>query len=173
MYITALNKSRFTWKRLLNVSGQHLYRDDSNDSRYNRVCSEFLNESIKSYVRIFLLQTCSLSIAMIAPLYGVLHGERVTLFSVKLPYLHQNPELEYMMNMCWETANGILGLIAFWSIEIMFVLVNNTIAVSPALFQVQLEQLANEIENKHGNEKYWTQSLNRIFMRIIYIDGYV
>lgn len=150
-----------------------MYRDDSNDSLYNRVCSEYLNESIKSYVKIFLLQTFSLSIAMIAPLYSILHGERVTLFSVKLPYLNQNPDLEYMVNMCWETANGTLGLIAFWSIEIMFVLVNNTIAVSPALFKVELDQLANEIENQHGLKKYWTQTLNRILMRMSYIDGYV
>lgn len=54
VYITALSKTRFTWKRLLNVSGKHLYRDDSSDSRYNRVCSEFLDESIKSYIKKFL-----------------------------------------------------------------------------------------------------------------------
>lgn len=171
MYITALSEARFTWKRLLNVSGKHLYHDDPEDSAYNRVCSDYLNESIWSYVKIFTLQTISLSIAMIAPAYGLLHGERVTLFGVRLPFINKNPELEYMINLCWETANGTLGLIAFWSIEIMFVLVNNTIGVSSALCEVELNQLADDIEIEHGSKRHWRRTLRTILMRTSYIDG--
>lgn len=171
MYITALTGARFTWKRLLNVSGKHIYRDNFEDSTYNRICSDSLNETIINYVRVFTLQMISMWIVMFVPAYGLLHGQRVTLFGVRLPFINKNPELEYIINLCWETANGVLGIIGIMTIEIMFALINNTISVSSALCKAELDQLANDIEHEKENEGHWRRVLRVIIMRTSYIDA--
>lgn len=117
-----------------------------------------------------MLQTVALSIAMIAPVYGLLHGQRITLFCVRLPFINENPELEYVICISWESLNGIIGLIGFWSIEILFVLINNTISVSSALCEAELDQLADDIENERKCQNHASQVLRAILMRTCYID---
>lgn len=150
-YVTA----HFTWKRLLNVSGKHIYRDDYEDSTYNRICSDSLDESITNYVRVITLQMISLSIVMIVLLRGLLSGQRITVFGVRLSFFNEYPELEYFICVCWESVNGIIGLIGIMTIEIKISLINDTISVASALCEAELDQINAQFNVTFSTQCDW------------------
>lgn len=171
MYFTIVTKTNRQWHRLINVAGRIIYQDDHEPTAYNRICSETCNASLKIFLRIITLEMLSYAIAMIGPFYSYIkHGEHVTLYSVKWPFLSRNPNAEYIVNIAWETVGGIIAMFGFFFFEVMFLIVNNTIMVSAALSEWELDEFSNCLEQSELTEAQLRQKLLKIFMKISYID---
>lgn len=172
MHLSFVNNQRSSWKKILNFSGKYIYRNDSDDSAYNCVCSDCLDESIINFIKILTLQIGASCIAMIGPTYGLFNGLKVTMISVRLPYFNRNPELEYIILLCWDAFNAIPCLFYVVVIDTVFNIVNGTIRVSSELCALHLNDLSNDMVNGVGGRKQWHEMLKTILMQTKYIDEY-
>lgn len=105
----------------------------------------------------------SFGMAMTGPAFAVLRGSRVTLYSVRLPFLNTSPVLEYSLNMCWE----------IFKISIpKFTILDDAINITSDLVACDLNQLSIDMESNHGSPNQWIQTLKSIFMKTLRMDQY-
>lgn len=168
MYTTVITELRYTWTKIMNLSGQYIYRDDAEPTIYNRICSKTIDESIKTVITIISLEGLSFVLANIGEFYSMLQGRKITLLSVRIPYLHQNPDTEFLINFCWELIGSIDGFVSFIAIEIAFMLVNDTITVSSRLCVADLNDISDQLEQQHT--RVACRNLKMVLRRTKFID---
>lgn len=162
-------KDRLVWKRLVNISGKHIYRNDGKPTVYNRICDENINRTIASYVVKMLLIMLSFVGAIIGPYYDFVHnGTLATLYCLKLPYFNEDPYTEFIINVAWQLLTSFFGVIGLFLIEGIITLVDDTIKVSAKLYRHEL----NELSEQQETEVEIRRRLKMIFMKMLYIDGY-
>lgn len=103
-----INNLRYTWTKLMNVSGKFIYRDDSEPTIYNRTCSECIDESIKTVIIILACEGLSFVIANIGVFYSMFQGKKITLLNMRLPYFNQNPDDKRMLGNNWFNRRFVL-----------------------------------------------------------------
>lgn len=171
LYYTVVTRINRKWNRLINVSGRLIYQDDHEPTTYNRICSNAFNESIKLFITIMTLEAISFVIATLGPFYSYIHyGEYVTIYSVRWPFLNQNPNLEYIVNMVWESIGSMIGICGLIAIEILFTIINNTITVSSMLCKHELDEISHHLEKNDSTEVKLRQKLLEILMKTNYMD---
>lgn len=111
---------RFIWTKIMNISGKFIYRDDANPSLYNKICSDCIDQSIKTFIMIISSEGLSFVIANIEEFYSLLNGQKITLMSLRLPYLNQYPDTEYLITYFFEIFGSSNGFCSFIAIEIGF-----------------------------------------------------
>lgn len=100
-----------------------MYRDDHQPTAYNRICSESIDESIKIFIKIIVVEMLSFVIAAIGPLHKYInYGTKSTFFCVRLPFLNENPDLEFTINISWELTATFLSFFGFVLISVLFVI---------------------------------------------------
>lgn len=135
--------------RLMKTSGLHFYRDDRRPTEYNRICSEHIDCTLKSFV---IKMIVSFSLASIGPAMGYFQcHELITLYEMRLPYSHANPENEFMVNVLWQ---GSVGSFSFACVIVFEGLTSN---------ELETRQMASKMVN-------WR--LKRLLVQIIYMDEY-
>lgn len=171
LYLTCVNKERFRWAKLLKIASTYFYRDDNVPSDYNRICSECLTEWVGKYLKIVTLQSLSFVIASIGPSYSFMHyGKKATLFSVRLPYLNRMPDLEFFTVIFWECSGGLIGFMAFFAIEVLISLLNNTIDVTSRLCVLELTEISDHLEMRNRTKAFINRKLTLIMMKTRFID---
>lgn len=171
IYWTLINKLRYKWNYLLNFSGNYIYRDDRQPTPYNRICNECLDQSIKNYIMIMSIEILSFIGAVLGPFYAFIqNGSRATMYSVRLPFLQDNPSTEFIINVCWEMFISSMGIVALFGMEMMFLLMNETITVSSKLCELELDELSDQLESNRATKKQSTQKLRMILMKIKFMD---
>lgn len=174
IYWTVMSKLRYKWNYLLYFSGNHIYRGDRQPTAYNRICNECIEQSLKNYIIIMFMEMLSFVGAFLGPFYAFIqNGSRATLYSVRLPFLHDNPNTEYIINVCWETFISLMGIVALFGMELMFVFINDTITVSSKLCESELNELSDQLESKRATYKESSQKLRIILMRTKFMDEWV
>lgn len=168
MYTTMINNLRYTWTKLMNVSGKLIYRDDPEPTIYNRICSKCIDESIKTVIIILACEGLSFVIANVSESYSMIQGKKITLLNVRIPYVNKNPDIEFMINFCWETIGSIDGFCSFVAIEIGFMLVNDTIIVSSRLCEADLAEISEQLEKR--NWMAACRNLKMVLKRTTFID---
>lgn len=169
MYTTVINELRYTWTKLMNVSGRFIYRDDSEPTIYNRICSDCIDESVITVTIILACEGLSFVFANAGEFYSMLQGKKITLLSVRIPYVNKYPDIEFMINFIWETIGSIDGFFSFIAIEIAFMLVNDTLKVSSRLCEAELNEVSEQLEKQK-----WTTACRNLKMnlkRTNYIDA--
>lgn len=152
----------------MNVSGKFIYRDDPAPTIYNRICSECIDESVKTVIIILACEGLSFVMANIGECYSMIQGKKITLLSVRIPYVNKHPDIEFMINYCWETIGSIDGFFSFIAIEIAFMLVNDTLTVSSRLCEADLDEITQQLETHQ-----WTnacRNLKMVLRRTRFID---
>lgn len=168
MYTTIINNLRYTWTKLMNVSGQFIYRDDPSPTIYNRICSECIDESVKTVIIILTCEGLSFVLANIGEFYSMIQGKKITLLSVRIPYINESPNVEFIINYCWETIGSIDGFFSFIAIEIAFMLINDTITVSSRLCELDLDEISQQLETHQRTVA--CRNLKMVLRRTRFID---
>lgn len=169
MYTTMINELRYTWTKLMNVSGRFIYRDDYEPTVYNRICSECIDESVVTVMIILACEGLSFVFANAGECYSMLQGKRITLLSVRIPYVNKYPDVEFMINFCWETIGSLDGLFSFVAIEIAFMLVNDTLKVSSRLCEADLNDISEQLERHDVSTA--CRNLKTVLRRTNFIDA--
>lgn len=171
LYWTCILSTRFEWNKLLTMPGEYIYQDDVQSTAYNRICSDSIDETIKTYVRIITMEILSFVIAAIGPLYNnINYGTKSTFYCVRLPYINANPDMEFLMNFSWESIGAILYYIGSMGIQLIFIIIIDAITVSSRLCELRLNELSGNLEKKRGTEKQRRQQLRVIMMQTKFID---
>lgn len=171
MYWTCVLKTRFKWHELIIMAGEYIYQDDSQPTAYNRICSDCIDESLKTYIRIVTMEIMSLVIAAIGPFYTyIIYGTKSTFLCVRLPYLNTDPDLEFMVNISWEMIGMCLGFISFIAVDVAFMNFINTISVTSRLCELRLNEFSDNLEYKRGTEEQIRKQLRIIMMQTKFID---
>lgn len=157
---------------MLDFGGKYIYRDDDGATAYNYICSESLDQSMKTYLMIVFIVITSFTGAVCGPYYKFMtQGTRATLYNLRLPYFEDYPNMEFYINTCWETFTSFIGAIGLFNMEAAFTIVNDTITVSSKLCAMDLNKLSKYLEIKSRNTKYVRRSLKLVLMKTKFIDG--
>lgn len=155
------------------MAGKHIYRDDSQPTAYNRICSDSLERMLKLYVLKMSMIMLSFVAALIGPVYAYFDdGSLVTLYQIRIPFLHENPQQELMANFIWQGLISGLGGIGLIVIEGKIALIDATIAVSSKLSKLDLDELSDKLEvDEIWRQRSSGRQLTKIFMKIVHMDG--
>lgn len=70
------------------------------------------------------MEVVSFDITMFGHLYSyVNYGTKTTFFCVRLPYFNADPDLEFIMNITWESFVMCIGFIGFLGIDVVLVII--------------------------------------------------
>lgn len=170
-FLSTVTKTKYKFRKLLEFSGEFIYNDDRQDTPYNRICSENISESLKNLIVTLTIMILSFIIAYLGPLLSyVQDGTIVTFYELRLPYLYQYPNVEYIINTIWQSSINILAVFSFFLAELMQTLINDSISVTSKLSRLELDQLSNQLEEKDRNEATIGRKLTSIFMKMAYMD---
>lgn len=156
---------------MINIPGEYIYRDDLQPTVYNKICSDSIDESIKIFIRIVTMEMVSFVIAVFGQLYSyVNYGTKSTFYCVRLPYFNADPDLEFIMNISWESFVICFALICFLGIDVVLVIIIDAINVSSRLCELRLDELSDNLEKKRGTEEQTRQQLRIIMMQAQFFD---
>ncbi|XP_031627370.1 odorant receptor 67d-like [Contarinia nasturtii] len=112
--------------------------------------------------------------AVIGPFYRYLDdGTLVTLYSLKLPYFHNDLHTEFMINAIGQTIVTIVGFFGLSLVEGVLTFINTTVTISSSLCQLEFEELSGCLENKSETIHKTREKLKNIYMKIAYFDEYI
>ncbi|XP_031636572.1 uncharacterized protein LOC116349321 [Contarinia nasturtii] len=173
-YMIFWGESMYVTYRLLNTSRRHIYRDNRESTKYNQICEESISYSIKAYGIRMLVIMISFVGASAGPFYRYLDdGILVTLYSLKLPYFHDDLHTEFMINTFWQFFISIYGGLALFLIEGLLTLIDDTVTVSSNLCLMEFEELSDCLENESVTIHESREKLKNVFMKIAYSDEYI
>lgn len=110
--------------------------------------------------------------AVPGPFYNYVHyGTYATLYNLKLPYFNRYPNIEFLINIGWETFIASLAFGGMLLIEAKMAFCNNTISVSSKLTEMELNQMSDALEHRNGVSQGMSgPKLRIILMRVLYMD---
>lgn len=162
---------RLNWLPLLEIPRKHLYRNDHRSNDYNLICSECMDQTLKTFIITMIVAILSFGGALIGPVHSYLQdGTLVTLYELRIPFLSEHPRSEYIVNMSWQGGISALGVIALFPLEGMLAIVNNAITVSSKLTLNEFATISNDLEMGEIARELSAQKLKTLFKQIIYMD---
>lgn len=159
------------WVPLLEMAGKHIFRDDARPTAYNRICLECLNAMVKSYI----IKTTMLMMSFVPALSAIVlayfrDGLLVTLYEVRIPFLQDDPQTEYIINMSWQGFVSINGIPAVLLLESFPAIVNSTITTTSKLTVQKLNELSDDLETESIGMKEVNQKMRNIIMQVLYME---
>lgn len=159
------------WPDLIHAPVKYILRDCKLPTAYNRICSDCLNDSIKQYALTMTLVILSAWIAMIGPTYAYMtDGTITTMYNMRIPFIDQYPNAEFIANLIWETSISAIGFIALCLVECGHASVNNTVTLSSKLNILALNKLSNEMEMHKITGEQLHRKLKLVFLNIMHWD---
>lgn len=159
---------------MVKFPGKRIYRDDRQSTNYNKICSASIDQSLKTLTFIILVFSVCSDGVMYGVFYGIfINGTHTTLYMVRLPFLVDKPNVEFIVNLCWETIFSLMGVIGLFAIEMLFTFINDTITVSSKLCVAELGDLSDHVARKTKNINQIRFDMRKIFMKIKIMDGLV
>lgn len=151
----SLTEERFIVQKFLIFPGRHIYPDqkDDEDDEYYEICSNQIDASIKNFVSKMAMIFSSAILALIWPTYKFLSkGIKTTATQVKFPYLIENSNDEFIVNLLLQSilfGHGFIGYIGMEvGMEVGMDICTNFISASQNLLQYRLKILDLQCEKK-------------------------
>lgn len=147
---TWLSNIRAKMASLSNFGGQYIYQDnDFEDTEYNRVCSNQMDVTMKSFLVKMTLMTLSAFVAGFGPIRAyVLYGIRTTTLEVRIPFTEPKSNAEFLGNLLLQFIVLFHGILGYVGAEVWMSLVENIVSISPALFKLEMKRLCEEYKTK-------------------------
>lgn len=147
--ITLLSNKRFELSKLIDFGGCYIYRDSHENNEYNRICSEQMDKTMRSFIikmaNIFL----SFSLAIVGPTYGYFYlGIRSTTVEVRIPFTKENSDAEFVGRFILQSIIAFHGILMYTGVEVFIALLSNVIIISPLLIKFELKQLCDGYKTK-------------------------
>lgn len=109
--------------------------------------------------------------SLIGPFYEYFQdGTKVTLYNMRIPLIDQHSNMQFTINVIWESLMNLFGVIAIVFVEAAHATVNNSVTVSSKLNVLSFSALSNQMERQEITHEQSHRQLKYIFMNIIYWD---
>lgn len=142
----AIGPERAKLKNVVNFGNRHIYIDSNEPSKYHTLCEKMINELIKDITIVASAILISYSTFGAGTFYAMIfQHKRVTLFGTILPFTDINTDSGFAINMIQQSILGGTGIIGNLGLEIGGCLAYNAIEAVPYVFQIEADELRNEL----------------------------
>lgn len=154
-----------------------LYQNNHRQSQYNKICHENLDKLWRRYLNTVLIIILSMSIANAGPLYVyVKFGQRVTLTALKIPFIEENSNVEFVINCSIQGFYGLFFFFANISIEGVALLYGDAVQLPSKLIQMELDNLTISLKAARYTKRQIKLKIVTVFRQInqvnIWIEEY-
>lgn len=168
-----LTESRKQMQFLMRYAGHFIYADDHEGTEYNNICSEHIDESVRSFFVKMGIIYISLVVETVTVCVYIRRGTRTTLTDLKYPFVAEKSDTEFFLNAFLQAAVVILGGLAYVSIEIVMGLAHDIASISPKLTNYELRKFRNMMKNKKITKAQKDAALKHIVKEALHSDKYI
>lgn len=173
-YFKALSKQRHDLHRGCLFSGQHILPNDFEDIEYTKLCSKFMDESLKNFIIRLIITTFGVFAMNIGLWYAFFVKHIVaTSLDVRVPFTEERSYGEFYVNISIHLSYLVCGSLGFVGMEIALELFMGVVSISPKLMEFKFRKLADKIEEKTFTELQTRVTFRNIVQQIMDIDRYV
>lgn len=174
LVIRQVTNGRYKMHSLVEFGGRYIYSNDHEDPEYNKLCSDHIDSTIRTYFTKILTMFASFIYALIFILYLYFrHGIRSTTTELKFPFIAEDSDAEFIANLIYQYVIAVIGFLGFIGLEAMMSLFNDTASISPKLAEYEFGRLDKMVENGRLSEPRIQFALIRIIKRALDTDKYV
>lgn len=151
--IAMLSKTRFKLKGLIFFGGRFIYHDSHDNTKYNRICSEQMDITMRRFAIKMGTIFVSFLFALIGPLHAYfVRGIKTTTTEIHIQFCEPNSNAEFMGNILFQSVIAVYGLLMYVGIEIMFSIFENVVTIAPRLVEKDLAETIQLYEEKSLSE---------------------
>lgn len=148
------SKGRYTAHSLVDFGGRYIYPDGHDDSQYTQLCSKQIDATVKSFFVKMTMIFLSFGAGVTGPAYALLfYNIKTTTIEVKLPFVDEKSDAEYLGNMLLQGMIAGHGIIGYIGIEVAMVLFSDVVTISSKIVEHELWTLSEDIEKEKLNKQ--------------------
>lgn len=150
-YWEIVGPRRFKLNSLINFPGKFIYIDNTESSKYNKICEESVKKLVKNVVIVISFVILAHAVVVVGPIYAYIFKDiHVTPFATHLPFVEKDSHTEFILNLAPQSVIALSSMIYSITVEIMTCLIDNTISTIPKLIRFNLEELAKMSHKKNS-----------------------
>lgn len=144
-----MTKGRYQLQALIDFGGKYIYPDSHEKTDYNRICSEHMDKTMRSFIIKIIIILIAIEICLSGPLNSyMIHGIKTTALELRVPFTEARSDEEWLVNFILMIALGVHGLNQYLGIEVIMTLFGNIVTLTPKLAKHELQQLADDWKTK-------------------------
>lgn len=145
--LTVVFNKRFKLQSLVDFGGRHIYHDSHEKTEINRICSDHMDSTMKSYLVKITIIAFSYAVSTIGPMSAfILHGIYTTALELRIPFTEPKGNAEFAVNFFIQSLLAIHGFISYAGIELVLSLLENAVTITPRLIVNDLVQTIQSYE---------------------------
>lgn len=153
MILKVLFKWRFELQPLVDFGGRYIYHDSHEDSEYNRICSNHMDNTMRRFINKMGAIFISLLFALIGPANAYFsHGILSTTIQAHIPFTEPNSNAEFIWNLLLQTIFGVHAGMGYIGMETCLSILENAVTVTPRLIESELVHTIQQYEKKSITE---------------------
>lgn len=165
---------RYEMHSLAEFGGRYIYRNDREDIKYNEICSEHIDSTIRQFFIKMTIILLSFNIGVSGIFYALfVLDQRPSATGIKFPFIAEGSDAEYITNMVFGLTLAAIGMPAFVGIEVLMTLFCDVPTISPKLAEYELNRLDDMVIKGRMSESQIQFTLRRILKRALDTDEYV
>lgn len=170
-YFAGISKQRHILHRGGIFMGRYIFRDDTEDIQYNKICSKFMNASVKR----FLIRIVITTICLIAMTYGPTYAFFIqnipaTGFDLRLPFTDEKSNEEFFGILMFQFILATYGALGLVGMEIAMELFVGMISIVPTLLEYEFRKMDEKIAKNEFNVLELRLTFRNIVQQIMDTD---
>lgn len=163
-----LSDRRGFYHTMVEFPGYYIYRNDSQNNAYNRLCSEQMDATVVSYVKKVVLMMIGGYGYAASTLYASfwLHN-KTTLGSLKIPHVEEKSDAEFHYNFTLQNIIFAHGYFFYLGMETTMTIFENFATVSPKLIHLELSKCIASFERKEMTEPQLRVAFKNALLEIL------
>lgn len=157
---------------LSSFGGQYIYQDsDYPDQEYNRICSNQMDVTMKSFLIKMSVMGLSLAASQVGPVYVFISNRiKTTTTEVRIPFTEPESNAEFIVNLIIQFNISIHGMFGYIGMEVWMSLVENIVNISPALFKLEMKQISQQYKSKSISKSHMRSIFRNLIQQSTDID---
>lgn len=107
---------------LIEFGGRYIYSSDGEDTKYNKICSEHIDSTIRSYFIKIMTLSAAFTVGVLTIVYMYLvHGIRTTVTEFKYPLIAEDSDAAFIANASYQYVIALLGFPGYIGMEVVWI----------------------------------------------------
>ena len=158
-------KARLKLKCLILYGGRYIYRDNRDNTEYNRICSKQMDNTMRSFIIKMGAITVSFLFAVIGPLRAyIVYGIKTTTTDTRIPFCEPKSNAEFVVNFFIQSILASHGFFMYVGLEVLLSLFENVVNIAPQLVKNDLVNTIRLYEEKSLSEMEFRWRLKKIVL---------
>lgn len=172
--VIMMTSARIHLQFLIRYAGYFIYADSRENTTFNRICSEHIDETVRSFFLKMGILYFFLLTSQSGPVYEYIkYGTRTTLTELKFPFVAEKSDNEFTGNVILQGAVGAFGGLAYVAIEIAMTLCDDVASILPKLVKYELEKFHDMFKNAKLTKAKKDSTFKVIVKHTLVADKYI